>query len=59
MKLYELTGSFNEIFDMLESEDEVNLDALEDTLQALEGAIEQKVTGVAKMIKSWRKPGGL
>lgn len=55
MKLYELTGSFNEIFHMLESEDELNYEALEDTLQALEGAIEQKVTGVVKMLKSLEK----
>lgn len=55
MKLYELTGNFNEIFNMLESEDELNYDALEDTLQALEGAIEHKVTGVAKMLKSLEK----
>jgi hypothetical protein len=52
LKLYELTGSFNEIFDILESDEELNFDALEDTLQSLEGAIEDKVSGIAKMIKS-------
>lgn len=52
MKLYELTGAFNEIFNMLESDDELNYQALEDTLQAIEGAIEEKAGGIAKMIKS-------
>lgn len=52
MKLYEMTGAFNEIFNLLESEDEINYQALEDTLQALEGAIEQKAGGVAKMVKT-------
>jgi hypothetical protein len=52
LKLYELTGAFNDIFNLLESDDELNFDALEDTLQSLEGAIEYKAGGVAKMIKS-------
>lgn len=51
MKLYEMTGAFNEIFNML-NDDEVNLQALEDTLQALEGAMEQKAGGYVKIIKS-------
>lgn len=55
MKLYELTGSFNEIFSLLESDEEINLDALEDTLQAIEGALEQKAGGIAKMILSLQK----
>lgn len=51
MKLYELSGAYNDIFQMLESED-VNFQALEDTLQAIEGAAEQKIGGIAKIIKS-------
>lgn len=52
MKLYELTESFTQIFDLLESDDDLNYEALEDTLQALEGAIEIKAGGIAKMIKA-------
>lgn len=55
MKLYELTGVFNEIFESLESDDELNYQALEDTLQAIEGAMEQKAGGYAKIIKSLEK----
>lgn len=55
MKLYELTGSFNEIFEALETEEELNYQALEDTLQAIEGAIEQKADGIAKVVKSLEK----
>ncbi|RJQ25547.1 MAG: hypothetical protein C4589_11155 [Peptococcaceae bacterium] len=55
MKLYELTGAFNEIFDSLESDDELNFQALEDTLQAIEGVIEQKASSIAKIIKSLEK----
>ena len=55
MKLYELANSFNEIFSLLESEDGLNFDALEDTLQAIEGDIEQKAGGIAKMIISLQK----
>ncbi|CCO08247.1 siphovirus Gp157 family protein [Desulforamulus hydrothermalis] len=52
MKLYEMTGAFNEIFAMMEDGEELNYSTLEDTLQALEGAIEEKVGNIAKMIKS-------
>ena len=55
MKLYELANSFNEIFSLLESEDELNFQALEDTLQAIEGDLEQKAGGIAKMIISLQK----
>jgi len=55
LKLYELTGAFNDIFNLLETEDELDYEALEDTLQALEGAIEQKAGGIAKMVKSLEK----
>jgi hypothetical protein len=55
VKLYELTGSFNEIFNLLETDEDFNYEALEDTLQALEGAIEQKADSVARMIKSLEK----
>ncbi len=51
MKLYELTGSFNEIFNLL-NDDEVDLQVLEDTLQSIEGAMEVKAGGYIKIIKS-------
>lgn len=47
-----MTGAFNEIFALLQDGEDLNYQALEDTLQALEGAIEEKAGGVAKMIKS-------
>ena len=55
MKLYELTGAYNDIFGLLETEDELNFQALEDTLQAIEGDLEQKAGGIAKMIISLQK----
>lgn len=55
MKLYELTGAFNDIFNLLESDDELNLDALEDTLQSIEGAIEYKASNIVRMILSLEK----
>lgn len=55
MKLYELTGAFNDIFNLLESDEEVDLQTLEDTLQSIEGAIEQKAGGIARIILSLQK----
>ncbi|ABO51129.1 siphovirus Gp157 family protein [Desulforamulus reducens MI-1] len=56
MKLYELTGTFNEIFNLLNDED-VDLQVLENTLQSIEEAFEVKVGGVAKIIKSLEVSG--
>lgn len=48
MKLYELTAGYQQVLEMVE---EGNSDYLE-TLEALEGAIEDKAENTAKMIKS-------
>lgn len=55
MKLYELTGAYNEIFDLLESEDDLDYAALEDTLQSIEGVAEHKIGGIVRMILSLQK----
>lgn len=52
MKLYELAQDFNELFDLIESE-EFDLDTLEDTIQNIEGVVEVKIENTAKMIKNW------
>jgi hypothetical protein len=52
LKLYELTANFNEIFDLLDSDDTVDTQVLEDTLQSIEAAIEVKFGNVAKIIKT-------
>lgn len=50
LKLYELTDSFKQIAELI---DENNPDeALEMALQSIEGAIEEKADGIAKLIKS-------
>lgn len=51
MNLYEMTNGYNEIFDMV-MDDDVNLDVLEDTLQAIEGGIEEKVENGIRLIKT-------
>lgn len=51
MKLYELTGQFLELMDMLEDED-CDEQCIMDTLESLEYEIEEKADGYAKIIKS-------
>lgn len=50
MKLYELTGAFNQIADMLEYDSENA--AIIDTLESLDLAIEEKADGYAKLIRN-------
>ena len=50
-KLYELSRNFNEVIGMIDDE-EVSIEALEDTLQSIEGEIEDKVEGCAKFVKN-------
>ena len=50
-KLYELTGEFLQLMDMLEDE-EVEEQVIMDTLEGVECEIEQKADGYAKIIKS-------
>ena len=49
MKLYELTQSYNRLLEMAE---EMDPEALADTLESLGDSIEQKVENTAKVIKS-------
>lgn len=50
-KLYELTGEFLALMDMLEDE-ECNEQVIMDTLEGIDYEIEQKADGYAKIIKS-------
>jgi phage host-nuclease inhibitor protein Gam len=49
MKLYELTDNYRRILDML---DEGQDEALQDTLDSIKDAIEQKAEGIAKIIRT-------
>ena len=51
MRLYELTGQFLELLDMLEDE-EVDEQVIMDTLESVEYEIEDKADGYAKIIKA-------
>ena len=48
--LYELTGQYRELLDMAETE-ELDKQLIADTLEALEGEIETKADGYAKIIR--------
>jgi chaperonin cofactor prefoldin len=48
--LYDLTGQFKELLEMIE-QGEVDPEVLKDTLEGLEGEIEYKADGYAKVIK--------
>lgn len=50
-KLYELTGAFLQLLDMLEDE-EIDEQVIMDTLEGIEYEIEDKADGYAKIIKS-------
>ncbi|MDU3348807.1 MAG: siphovirus Gp157 family protein, partial [Clostridium sp.] len=50
MKLYELTGAFNQVADMLEYDSENA--AIIDTLESLDLAIEERADGYAKLIRN-------
>lgn len=50
MKLYELTGAFNQVADMLEFDSENA--AIIDTLESLDLAIEEKADGYARLIRN-------
>lgn len=49
-KLYELTGQYNQLWDMVN--DEADLEVLQDTMEGLEGEISDKAEGIAKLMKS-------
>jgi hypothetical protein len=49
-KLYELTGALAQVWDKL-NDDDADLDTIEGTLQCIEGAIEVKAEGMARLVK--------
>lgn len=51
IKLYELSNTINEVWNLLESED-VDLEVIESTLLSLEAAFEEKADGIASIMKS-------
>lgn len=48
MKLYELTSNYVQVLEMAE---EMEMDALKDTLESIQDAIEDKAENIAKLIK--------
>ena len=51
MRLYELTEQYNQVMDMLNNTD-ADMQAIKDTLEGLQGDIEDKAINIAKMIKT-------
>ena len=51
--LYELTGQFQELMDLIEYNEDIDEQTLKDTLEGLEGEIEIKADGYAKVIKEF------
>lgn len=51
--LYELTGQFEELMDLIEYNEDIDEQTLKDTLEGLEGEIEIKADGYAKVIKEF------
>lgn len=51
LRLYELTGKYAELHGLIESGD-ASYDDVNDTLESLDGAIEDKVENIAKLMKS-------
>ena len=49
MKLYELAQNYAQLLEMAE---EMESDALVDTLEALQGEIEEKAENIAKLVKN-------
>ena len=52
--LYELTDEYKQLLDMLEDET-VDPEILKDTLEAVDGEIEVKADGCAKLIKELKE----
>lgn len=51
MKLYELTTAYQQLLDMLQDEN-ADTECINDTLESLQGDIEEKAINIAKIIKS-------
>ena len=49
-KLYELAGQYNQLWDMVN--DETDLEVLQDTMEGIEGEITDKAESIAKLMKS-------
>jgi hypothetical protein len=50
-KLYNLTDDYNTVWDMV-SDDDADLQVIQDTLEAIEGAIEDKVHSTAALVRT-------
>lgn len=53
MKLYELTGNYLKVADLLENADEESIGTLQETLDAIEDSIEVKVENTLKLMKNF------
>ena len=49
--LYEITGQYLELLDMLQNSDDIEGEILKDTLEGIEGELEVKAENYAKIIK--------
>lgn len=49
--LYEITGEYLELLDMLQNAEEIEEEVLKDTLEAIDGELEVKADNYAKIIK--------
>lgn len=49
--LYEITGDYLRLLEMLEEEEEIDLKTFADTLEGIEGELEAKADGYARVIK--------
>lgn len=48
--LYEITGQYLDLYEMLESADELEMKVIEDTLDGMDGELEEKADGYAKIM---------
>ena len=52
MTLYELTGQWAELYNMMETEDEEIMQAVKDTMESIDGEIDEKLENIGIMILS-------
>ena len=56
--LYEITGDYLRLLEMLEEEENIDLQAFADTLEGIEGEFEMKADGYARVLKELAAEAG-
>jgi len=56
--LYEITGDYLRLLEMLEEEESIDLQAFNDTLEGIEGEFEIKADGYARVLKELKAEAG-